>query len=479
MTPNIPLIAWEPDGDPTRPGTIVDVENMVPTRRGYAPESGFAASSTYALSITTEPHSAQTVGITPYVAYGSTISGFVSGAWTDLSRSGTAYSAPSISNPWRFAQFTDATNTTVTLAAQFQNGLQAREYGTADLFADVPSAPWADTIAVQRGFVLLGAYTYGGAGYADNGWICSALEDHTDWTNDIATQSASGRLTATPGAIVRLLAFRDYVIAFKRYSMYRGQYVGAADNTWAWPVISHSVGLASHDAVVEVDGVLYWMAMDGFYRWAGGTVERIQSAPWEWLVEQATFGTGFDTGAQCVYDPAQRTIRWVLNLATAGVRIALIYHPESNRWGRADATGVIRTFTLPGASTRRQPQGDSLFYEVCPAYMVQSGANYVLSTMTAAPTDSSFTTGDIGDDDDVFVLTRARTRFLTAPTASYVTHYYRQSLGETLTTGATVIRADGKYDVSHSARWHRLKFAQSGACEVTGFRIESPRAGKR
>lgn len=479
ITPNIPVIAWAPDADPTTPGVLVDVENMVPTQRGYVADSSLSASSNYALNLSAKPTSAQTIGIIPYVSYGTTLSGFVGGAWQDLSRSGTAYAAASVNNPWRFAGFTDASGNRFALAVQYENILQAKDANTTAAFADVSGSPKADTMATQRGFVLLGAYTTGGVYYPD-GWICSALEDHTDWTPDIASQSASGRLTATSGEIIRLISFQDYVIAFKRESIYRGTYVGPADNTWSWPVVSRSVGLVSHDAICEVDGVLYWMSHDGFYRWAGGVVERIRSAPWKTLIGLTPFGTGFDVGTQAVYDPSQRVIRWVFNVAFSGAgRLVLTYHPETDRWGKAVAPTIIRTFTLPNISIRRQPENDTIFYREAPAFLVQTGGAYVLLIAGAAPATSSFTTGDIGDDDQALALTKTRVRFLSAPSSSYVEHAYRMDLGDPLQQGEVAQRVDGKYDISHAARWHRLKFTQTGRYEVSGLSVEMPRSGRR
>jgi len=485
MTPNIPLVAWAPDADPTQPGVLTDVENMLPTRRGYASEPGLDDSSPYSLSLGTAPAGAATLtykaGTVPFVATSLTLTGFVGGTWSTLNRTTPAYTAASADTPWRFASFSTPSNGIIALAVQAQNILQAKTDSTAGPFANVTAAPSASCIATQRGFVLLANYTTGGTTTSD-GWICSALEDHTDWTPDIATQSASGRLTATPGEIVRLVPFRDYVIAFKRYSMYRGTYVGAADNTWSWPVVSRSVGLVWHDAVCEADGVLYWLGFDGFYRYGGGEVQRIASAPWEWL--QATFSnTAFlDYRQQCVYDGAQRVVRWQLYYPIAGTtqKLQLTYHPDTDRWGKRLTPDLGAMFTLPSVSVYTSPKGVKVWTPGV-GYLLKDGTNHVLSIAreTADPGVSSVTTGDIGDDEQVFALTRVRARYTTFNGAGVATHFYRMNLDEPLTTGATSARLDGKFDVTHSARWHRVKFSHTDLSEITGFRVETPQAGRR
>jgi hypothetical protein len=485
MTPNIPLIAWAPDADPTTPGVLVDVENMLPTQRGYASEPGLDDSSSYALSLGTVPAGATTLtykaGHVPFVATALTLTGFVGGTWSMLNRTTPAYTAASADDPWRFASFSTPSSGVIALAVQAENILQAKTDSTAGPFVNVTAAPSASCIATHRGFVLLANYTTGST-LTPDGWICSALEDYTDWTPDIATQSASGRLTATPGEIVRLVPFRDYVIAFKRYSMYRGTYVGAADNTWAWPVVSRSVGLVAHDAVCEAEGVLYWLGYDGFYRYGGGEVQRIASAPWEWL--QASFSNAAFLGVreQCVWDGAQRVVRWQLYYSLAGTtqKLQLTYHPDTDRWGKRLTPDLGAMFLLPSVSVFTSPKGTKVSSPAV-GYMVKDGTNYVLSIAreSGAAGPSSATTGDIGDDDQVFALTRVRARYTTFNGAGVATHYYRMNLDEALTTGATSFRIDGKFDISHAARWHRVKFAQTDMSEIAGFSVETPRAGKR
>lgn len=479
MTPNIPVIAWNPDGDLTRPGVLADVQNMVPTRRGYASEYSLAASVQYVTSLSSECFGAAHLYFdngmnVPVFGTASDLFWAFAGAGgtTNVSRASPAYSAATKTYPWHFAAFRS-----VALAVNYGNTLQATANITTTDFANVSGAPTAGTIAVQRNFVLLGAINDGTQ--KDDGWACSALEDYTSWTPDIATQAARGRLTATPGPIVRMVAFKDYVVAFKPTSFYRGQYVGAASNTWAWPVVDTNVGLVSPYAVCEADGgVLYWLSFTGFYRWAGGAVERIASAPWEWLMA-TVFGTGFlSLNTQAVWDSANRVVRWVIDTAQSE-RLCLTYSPDTDKWGRS-SLAVNWIFT---AANEVVPGVDSTApYSRRSAPLIVSGnpaTPWQLQTLSGDSSASSFTTGDIGDDDEAFVLTRARVRYHAAPTTSTATHYTRDNLGDSLTARGSADRVDGKYDLSHSARWHRVKFHQTGRYEATGFRIESPRSGKR
>ena len=483
MTPNIPIIAWAPDADPATPGVLVDVENLLPTARGYAPEFSLTVSSwgltTYlpagdvcgAALVAFQYFSQMSIIATPTDIYAVS----PPDQFTSIKRASPDYVSVLPTNPWRFDSFGDK-----LLAANFENPLQVSSSVPTSALRDVSGGPRASTIATQRGFVLLGNYVPSGGTTLPDGWICSALEDPEDWTTDIATQCAAGRLTATPGRIVRLIAFGDYVIAFKEKGVYRGTYVGAADNTWSWPLVSAEIGLYSHDAVCEAEGVLYWLGKDGFYRWDGaGPVQRIASAPFEWMIDEADGIYGISQ-AQASWDAVRRVVRWVIPLTGATApRLCLVYHPDTDRWGRSAlpvqwmlAVPLDLMPTVAGSSTYLR-HGVTAYINDSRQLVIHQGGNS-LSTYA-----STFTTGDIGDDDDAYTLTRARARFLRAPTTSSVTHSYRMNLGDALTTGETVSRVDGKYDVTHGARWHRLKFSQTGVYEVTGYRVEPPKAGKR
>lgn len=482
MTPNVPLQAWLPDADPTAPGVIAEVENLLPTLRGYAPDYSLAVSQRYPVTLPARVFSADS---TFYAGAGVCLFGTATGLYAaqdgtlvDRSRA-TAYATINEGYEWRFATFATASGTYV-LATNALNILQVTANITTTDFADVASAPLGNTICVQRNFVLLGNFLTGSWPY-DDGWRCSAQEDHTDWTPDIATQSAQGRLTQTPGGIVRLIAYQDSVIAFKATSTYRGTYTGPTANTWSFPLISRSVGLVSHDAVCEADGVLYWMGPAGFYAYAGGQIQRIAGAPWNYAKKLLR---GLNT-VQCVWDPVRRLVRWYINSTTLedGRAYGIAYHPDSNKWGRFQDNSNC-AFALPVDAVPTLDGYDEFIADLAdwttfgPVGCIDAATNQLL-TYSGQPGASSLITGDIGDDDAVTGMLRARLRFQRAPTTSTMTHYHRQELGAALVTGATATRSDGKYDISYAARWHRVKFAQTGMCEVSGFSVGPARAGSR
>ena len=471
-----------PDVDPTTPGVIADVENLLPTVRGYAPDYALSPSLRFPVTLPSRVFSADGTFYNgaAICLFGTADDLYAAQDSTLTVRSRAApYTTINAGLEWRFATFLTASGTYV-LATNARNTLQVTSNITTTDFADVSGAPKGNTICVQRNFVLLANFLSGSWPY-DDGWRCSAQEDHTDWTPDIATQSAQGRLTATPGNIVRLVAFQDSVIAFKFNSCYRGFYSGPTGNTWSFPLLSKSIGLVSHDAVCEADNVLYWMGPAGFYVYAGDRPQPIPGAPWNFTKKLLR---GLNT-VQCIWDPVRRLVRWHIGSSNLsdGRSYGIAYHPDTGKWGRfynnANCVFSIPIDRAPTFDGYNEFAAEPIVWTTfnVPGY-IDADTNELM-TGVSPPVGSSFTTGDIGDDDSVTAMMRGRVRFLSAPTSSAMWHSYRMDLGDPLTDGDAVTRNNGKYDVSYAARWHRMRFEQTGMYEVSGFSVGPQMAGKR
>lgn len=477
MTPNVPLIAWAPDTDPTRPGVMTDVENMAPTMRGYSGSGDLIDPVVGSATMVNPPIGAGFVefaNVQSAMYAGTTDKVYQLGTFaSDISRASPAYNSVTVGYGWRFSSYGDDMYVT-----QYLNGLQ-KQTGGAFALTDVSGAPGANTICRQSEFIMLGHINGTGWDFAD-GWWCSARTDPDDWTLDVATQCVRGRLTQTPGRIVRLVAFGNYILAFKPTSILRGTYVGTPA-VWRWDVVSTSVGLVGHDALCEAEGVLYWLGNNGFYRFDGGGIQRLESAPWQWW-RNDTAAVNYDEYTLSHYDPARRIVRWhyvsaarpntaPITLCDAGIA----YHPQTDRWSRftSDVYAALNNVYDYGANDTTT---NNVFAN-SPAVVIDS--TYSTKVYGAFTSSASFTTGDVGDDDEVRAMIRARLRFLKAPSTASMTHYHRMNLSDSLQTGETVTRDDGRYDVTHSARWHRFKFTHSGAHEVLGFSVDVRGAGRR
>ena len=104
-----------------------------------------------------------------------------------------------------------------------------------------------------------------------------------------------------------------------------------------------------------------------------------------------------------------------------------------------------------------------------------------LQLLSGNPVNSSFTTGDVGDDERVSLLHQIRLRYAQGykPDTAAVRLYYKMDSGDDVTIGITGEALDGKFDVLQTARWHRAKFNFTGAVRVTGIDAKTRPAGFR
>jgi hypothetical protein len=478
-------VAWAPDLDPTTPGILTDISNMLPTARGYAPDFSVAAGVTYTQTLPTQCRGAalvqQSGNFLPILLLGTatTISAAISGTLLPLTRTTPYVTVTDTQDDgWRFGAFgVDA------LAVSYANQLQTTplpEAGTR--FANVSGAPAAGTMCVQSGFVMLANINDGAFPYADGYWTC-ALQNVTSWAPDVATFASRDRLMQTPGGVVRLVAFQDDIIAFKATSILRGTFTGDPSVPWAWRVVSAQIGIVSHDAVCEAEGILYFLSADGFYAFSGAQLQRIESAPWEWFKSRASFGGKIRAMAQ--WDSIRRVVRWYYEdfyqTAVAGVyQGGVAYAPVFDRWGRfaSNATAIAYVSdSVPTLTSEARPRQN--------VPLVMDATTFGCRVYRGPVQQSQFTSNFIGNDQQVTVLTGARVRLTGTAVAAICIPRSRATLDDGLSPwviGTAAARtADGRYDFHVSARWHSLEFRQDagGMYEVLGYQVEMPRAGQR
>lgn len=173
------LTGFAPDLDPQTPGILVDCNAVVPTSQGLAAANSLVNAGLPALA--GPPISAYVAQLLDgtkrvFAARAATIAEASAGAWVDRSRAG-AYTG---SNRQRFCVFGN-----ITLAANRTEVIGASSSGAG--FIDIAGAPAARILCTASGFVM--ALDVSGGAFGDNpdGWWCSALRDHTNWTASAAS----------------------------------------------------------------------------------------------------------------------------------------------------------------------------------------------------------------------------------------------------------------------------------------------------
>jgi len=397
-----------------------------------------------------------------------------SGAWTSRTRaSGGSYALGSDVR-WRFAQFGD-----VSLAAAKSDTLQ---YTSSGAFADVTGAPKAGVVEVVGQFVFLGDTNEATYGDSPNRWWCSAKGDYTDWTPAISTECATGAITSTPGKIRAIKRFGPHVVIYKLRSIHLGIYAGQP-SIWNFDrEVSSQVGAVSHDAVADVgtpeEPRHIFMGFDDFYEFNGGRPRPIGQG---W-VKETVFNELNKTYMERAIALLDRINSLVYFFYPSGASNnpdkCVVYNYKTERWGRADRS-VEFAFEYISVGLNYDDLG-SLYttYHDLPSISYDStvwtsgypipavfNTSHELKTLDGSSSTSGFRLGDVGDDEKFITVSRVRPRFITAPSAATLVNYYRNNLGDALTTGASTALSNGKFDLMRSARWHQLDFSFTGPVE--------------
>lgn len=471
------LLGFTPDLPVETPGTLADVMGMVPSAKGLksAPSpitvATLAATCMGAASLVKLDNTSRT-----FAATNSALYELSSGSWTSVGH--TTYSAGS-TDRWSFAQYGD-----VSLVSSKEVRLQQSSTGN---FAYVTSAPSASILCIAQNFVFAFNTKDGTAGtsFGDSPdrWWCSALGSYTDWSPAIATQSASGRLTQTPGAITAGKMLGDLVVAYKSRAVYVGVYQGAPE-IWRFTEVANFCGAVSNEVVVPIalanGGFMHlFMGQDDFYRFDGSRPAAIPNNLKEWVFQRLDQANAYKSFA--VHDIRNSVVRWYFPTgSTVGTCVAFNY--KTGRWGRDDRTVQFGfEFIQPGISYDSLGTSYST-YDAFPASSYDQAfagsqvrqpaifnSSNVLQTLTGTGGSWSFTTGVFGSEDVYSSVTRVRCRYQSAPTSPQLTNYYSNQLGTGYTADQNVVGDGSKFDLIRSAKWHRFTVSGTGDMEISDF----------
>lgn len=501
--PYIPIRGFAPDADPTQPGVLTFCQLLIPTLNGMRALPGDAqASSAVASAVASAVSLTKLDGTIRVLAatQGTTSKIYELGTndWTDRT-DGTTYTATA-NVQWTFAQYRD-----IVLAVQPGHTLLKSD--ASNTFTNVTArAPKARIVEVVLDFAMLfniddtsaisSNTSTASTGFAniygkqEDRWICSAAGDIDSWTADIATQATSGRLTDYPGEITAAKRLGSDIIVFKRRSMFLGRYVGSPQ-VWSFVAVpGEGLGTWGPGGVVSIESALLFWGYDNFYLFDGtrpvpiGTNRVADFATSDLDQEFAERVVGF-------HDRQNWRVYWWYasnrGLGTGALDAFLCYNYRSDRWGRGDK--LVRTafeFLEPGITY--DELGDFFdTYDDLPT-STYDGAFQATGTFKPAtvdtsdqiqklegvPTESAYTTGDIGKDGITQLVTRVRPRFKTAPSSGTQSHFSTDTEGSANSTvRATTGMRRGAFDHVWSARWHRFTHSYAQVdMELLGIDIE-------
>ncbi|MBV4459175.1 hypothetical protein KVG96_14540 [Pseudomonas sp. COR58] len=480
----IQLTGFAPDTDVTTPGLVSDCTNLIPYLNGMegAPEPAtpagtpaLAASCIGAAVVAKLDDTRRIIAGTATKLYE-----LASGSWNDVSRA-SPYSG-GVDTRWSITQFGDA-----TLCANRADVIQ-RSTGAA--FSDVSGAPKAEILFTVGSFVM--ALNLNDGSEKPDGWQCCAAFDDTSWTPSLATQATAGRLVATAGRLTAGMRLGEYAIAYKQRSIYLGQYVGAP-TVWNWlQVPGGDAGCIGKEAICDIGGAHFFVGDDNMWIFDGTRPAPVADG----FVRQFFFDNSnpsYRYRTICVFD-RQKNLVWIFypSLSSQTPDAALVYHVNARKWGVANRSieaalnYVSSGVTIDGLSSISSTIDGLAPYSFDSQFWLSGGKSlsifnnsHQLQAMTGNSTGSSFTTGEVGDDDAVSCINKIRLRYAKAPMSATVQTFMQQNSGAGFTAGTTGSVLDGKFDLRQSARWHKATFTFVGPVRVTHMDAEVMPQGMR
>ena len=459
-TQRIKFGEWMPDQSGIS-GALTDAKNVVSLAVGYGPFSSAVAFSDAASENLVSLYAAKNPDSTTqlFVAGTSkifTVSGI--GALTQVKSGMTT----GVDDRVRFTQF--GTRVITTNNAEV---LQAWTLGTSTSFANLSaSAPKAKFITVVRDFVVC-ANTFESSAQQQYRVRWSALNDETDWVEDVNTQSDYQDIP-DGGQIVGIRG-GEFGLVFLERSISRMTYIGTPF-IFQFDNISRNKGCMVSGSIAQYQGITFFLSDDGFYMCDGQNVISIGSEKVDrFFIDDASES---DYGSMsAAVDPVRKLVIWNY-VDTDGNRKLLIYNFATKMWTYADAGTDFLSEASSTAVTLEQLDSISASIDALPTTLdsrLYVGGRYFLGgtlatkvfTYTGPYATGTLATGDI-DLGGSSVITLARPQVDNG--SADVSVASRKLLSDSVNFG-TAVTPDGNNRASlrSAGRYHRIQLVPTGS----------------
>jgi hypothetical protein len=451
---------WMPD-QPSVSGALTDAKNVVSQAIGYGP---FPAPVTFSTSNAAENLTAlyaakKPNGDTELFAAGATKIYTVTGvgAITQVKTGMTTGANDKV----RFTQFGKTVITTNNAEK-----LQAWTLGTSTSFADLSAtAPIAKFITVVRDFVVCANTLETTQQQYRVRW--SALNNETDWTEDVTTQSDYQDIP-DGGQIVGIRG-GEFGLVFLERAIHRMTYVGTPF-IFQFDNISRNKGCMVSGSIAQYQGITFFLSDDGFYMCDGQNVTTIGAEKVDRFFLEDASESDYGTMSAAV-DPIRKLVIWNYK-SVNGTRNLLIYNFKTQKWTYGDAG----TDFLSEASTATVTleQLDSLSASIdalttsldSPLYI---GGKYFLGgtlatrvmSFTGANQTAVISTGDL-DIGANSVVTLARPIVDNGSATVAIASRTLLNQGVSFNT-AVAASSENRVSLRSAGRYHRLKVTPTGA----------------
>ncbi len=343
----LPFGPYRPDVSDYRGEHTRTVLNVVPHGDGYAPIPSFV-SFTGALNAACRGYFFAREADGSVLVFAGTSDRLYTlsntdNSWTDVSKSGSAYSALSATAQWQFAQFNN-----FVFAVQQNVPPQVYDLTSSTAFADLGgSPPQASCVAVVNRFLVLGGIASPNVYRVQ--W--SGLNDTTQWTSGVGQSDFQD---LADGGIVRGIVGGEAGVIFQDSSIRRMIYAPGSPYVFGIDRISLVDGLLSTYSLVMAGDRVFFVSPQGFKMLVpGGYPQPIGKE----RVDR-TFFDDLDTGNLQLLvgsaDPLKTRVFWAyksVNGQNGLFDSVLIYDWQLDKWSKMEVSGeYIASIARPGIS---------------------------------------------------------------------------------------------------------------------------------
>jgi hypothetical protein len=463
-TTRITFGEWMPDQSGIS-GALTDAKNVVSQAVGYGPLPTPVSISDAAAENLTSLYAAKapdgntvlfTAGLSKIYTVGGT------GTLTQVNTGLTTSSSDRV----RFTQFGKS-----VIICNNADKLKSWVLGTSTTFADVSAtAPIAKYITVVRDFVVV-ANTYESSAQQQYRVRWSAINDETDWVENVNTQSDYQDIP-DGGQIVGIRGGEFGIVLLER-SIHRMTYVGTPF-IFQFDNISRNKGCMVAGSIAQYQGLTFFLSDDGFYMCDGQNVIPIGAEKVDRFFLADADETNYSTMSAAI-DPVRKLVIWNYKSVDA-VRKLIIYNFQTKKWTYGDAgtdylgEASSGSLTLEGLDSisasidALTTSLDSLLY-VGGKYFLGGTYGTRVYSFTGSNLTGNISTQDI-DVGANSIVTLARP--IVDNGSGSISIASRQLLNQSVTYGtSTAADSENRVSLRSAGRYHRLNVVPTGSAWKT------------
>ena len=479
----IPLAEWMPDLPPLgNPGALV-ADNVIPATNSYRsfPNQVVASNSLGARAQGAFVARDAAQNVYNYAGDVSALYRLVGTSFTAATRTvGGAYATP-VDDYWEFVQWGE---TVIAVNGSNGDAPQQITLGAANFANLTGTPPKARHVAVINNFVVMGNISDSVVGVQRVRW--SAINNANSWTADPATLADYQDLLGDGGWVQKIVGGENGGFVLQEHAIWRMTFVGSP-LVFQFDKVKTNIGVYAPQSVVSFQGMIFFLANDGFYMFNGSTIEPIGQSKVD-----LTFFDELDQNY--VYrvvgaiDPARKIVLWSYPATgnTGGnPNRVLVYHWALKKWSRITGVGgagfnmefiissLSQGYTLDGldalsTSVDALPYTlDSTYYTGGQLNLSVFNSSHQLSTLNGSALPATVQTGEVNLIKGHKAYVNEIWPLVEGLSASYqVAVVQRQILTKSGSTGVAMSPTSAGFcEVRSTARYHRFQLTTTNGTE--------------